>query len=303
LTEPATQLRNSLRAYTIRLSHKSVCGDASVLMLCRPINALFACLLALLACASTLLAEPEARIVITDFTLANGAQSLLTGDIAASLLEERLSTWRHVEVVPRSQLLKEVAVRNITPPITPDTMVQLTKALEATHFITGQMTYAKVWADGRRARVEVQIEMIDASLSLPVNGAKVEAEAVAAEAAPLAVQMRALHSAVWEAAREMEQRTRISGKILAITGFNEIILDIGSQSGVRKGTRFVVTRREFDKELQQHTTSIVGEIRVTGVALTDATAVQTVRYRAVQPLDKIASIFDMSACKRTRIRE
>jgi len=251
---------------------------------------------------SALFAQSAMRVLVADFAMLREVDPSLTGDIPAGWLEEALLKWKNIEVIPRTQLWKEMMARNIVPPLTQDGLMQIANLLEATHVITGAVTFCKVWSRGRRAQMIVQVEMTDVALSVAVNGAVVEAEASLSEASPLRVQMRALQAAVSRCAQEMENRPRLSGQVLAINSFNEIMLDIGSRNGVRKGMRFIVTRQEFDKELQRYVNRAVGEIRVTETSPTDATAVQSVRYKAVQPLDKITAIFDISTCKRVRIK-
>ncbi len=255
-------------------------------------------LLFLLFLLSPATGAPVKKIVVADFTLERGVETVFTSDQPAEWLTQDLTGWRNVEIIPRDQLLKEVTVRNLTLPLDADDLLKIARSLEADYYAAGQVNHVRVWAKGQKARVGVTVEMVDVVTETPAFGAVVEVVVDTANDPSVIPAMDALRYAVQNAAREIQQCPSPTGKILAINSFNEIIINIGSQNGVKKGMRFVVTRRDFDKETQTTTTRKVGEIRVSDVDHTEATATQTAIFEAVRPLDRIQAIFDPRTAKR-----
>lgn len=249
------------------------------------------------------IAASERRILVTDFSLARGVEKVFTGEETADWLAESLGLWKNVEIISRDQFVKEMAVRDLAAPLDKDQVLLIARSLEAEVYVTGQINRVKIWSKGEKARVEVQVEMVDVLAEAPINGAVVEAELSTAAATGLPAPMSALRFAVQQAVNEMRSRNLPSGKVLTVDSFGGVIIDLGSRSGVKKGMRFVVTRREFDAAEQRHFTSRIGEIRVTDVDMSDATAVPAAGTQSIKALDKIRSIYNVKTAKISRYRK
>lgn len=227
-------------------------------------------------------------VAVLNFTNNSGYGGPSLGLSASAAVETALIESGRYDVVKRDLVNKTINDLNLSYPLGRTGIVMLAQALEADAVISGEVMKVSRDAKTNRVTVVLSMAMTDRASGELINGARNAGESGArtgAESSELDLD-EAMNKAAFAAVRSLNDRILPEGTVYGTTsvgGETQVTLNIGTNSGVRKGMEFIVLRNGEQ----------VGRLGVTSVDPTFAMAKVISMSRGVQPEDRVRAVFTL----------
>jgi hypothetical protein len=228
-------------------------------------------------------------VAVLSFGNSSGYGGSALGLRASSAIENALLESGRFDVAKRDQVTKTMSDLGLSYPLGRTGLLKLAETLEVEAIVTGDVTSVLRNPKTGQVSVGLRVEMTDKSSGELINGASVKGESGIRpdfSGSEDILLDEAMSKVAFAAVRSMNDRILPQGTVFTSStsqGRTEVLLNIGSNSGVRDGMEMIVLRNGEQ----------VGRLRVTSVTPTDSLASVISTTRGVQPEDKVRAVFRM----------
>lgn len=241
-------------------------------------------------------------IVVYDFENQTKIGGGLLGRSATDAVVVEMQRSGRYEVVRRDQVIQEMEIQELSPPLDSVAMAKIAEALGAMEYAYGFVTKARVLteASAKQAQVIIEVRMVDRFSGELLNGAVVEglsARRLGYTGTDQALLNEAVSKAAYSAVRAMVSEVVPLGQVLHTFGKDEVSINRGSRDGVTKGMRFVILRPRGNEM------DLIGRATVTDVEKAGCAARIDENLRGIRSEDIAKAVFEMPTAGPQPIRE